>query len=242
MKYIDKNLRYINPKAYDEKIFLKPNPVESYLYHCWRDFLIKEIKENSKAKVVADFGCGTCEYTQFAKEAKKIYAIDISKEMLDYGKEKMEKAGIFNVNFLLESALNTSLKNNSINTIICFGLLEYINPELLIKEISRTLKNQGNLLLLFPNKYNPHHLLLQFYNRFKKEKRKKERSFWETKNLLEKYGFEIKKMESRGIIFYLPTKLQKISIFFSKILDFFYKPFQKIFPLGSNIYILAKKL
>lgn len=39
--------------------------------------------------IVADIGCGTCAITNFiAKKVKKIYAIDISKAMLDYAQQK----------------------------------------------------------------------------------------------------------------------------------------------------------
>lgn len=237
MKYQNKDFKYTNPGAYDQRH--NSNPLESYVYSVWHDFLINEVKKYSHEKITADLGCGTCEYTQYMNGAKKIYAIDISPEMIDFGKNKMRN--LRNIEFRQESALHTSLPDNSCDTVISSGLLEYVNPDALIKEANRLIKNNGDFLILFPNKYNPYHLFEQFYGKVRDKKRKKELSLFEIKHLLKKYGFKIQKIESRGMIFYTKRRLQKYCVPIWKFLDFIYRPFQNIFPLGCNIYIKAIK-
>lgn len=235
--YQDKNFKYTNPDAYDQRH--KSNPLEYYVYSVWHDFLANEVKKYSREKIVADLGCGTCEYTQYMNDAKKIYAIDISPEMINFGKNKTQN--LHNIEFLQESALNNSLENNSCDTIISFGLLEYVDPNSLLEEINHIIKAGGNLLILFPNKYNAHHLFMRFYGKLFNKKRKKELSLFEVKCLLKKYGFQIQETASRGMIFYAPKIFQKYLSWLWQFLDFIYKSFQRFFPLGCNIYIHARQ-
>lgn len=237
MSYIDKNFRYTDPEGYDKRLF--SNPLESYVTAVWYDFLKNEVQKITKEKIVAELGCGTCEYTQHMTDAKKIYAIDISPEMINFGKNKTQN--LRNIEFRRESALNTSLADNSCDTIVSFGLLEYVDPNSLLKEINRMIKADGNLLILFPNKHNPHHLFVQFYGKLFNKRRKKELSLFEIKKLIKKHNFKIEKIRSRGMIFYTRGRLQKYCVPIWKFLDFVYQSFQNIFPLGCNIYIKAVK-
>ena len=237
MGYIDKNFKYTDPEGYDKRLF--SNPLESYVTTTWYDFLKNEVRKITQGKNVAELGCGTCEYTQYMDSAKEIYAIDISQEMINFGKNKIKNLN--NVHFLLESAINTSLPNNYFDTVIVIGLIDYVIPELLMAEVRRITKIGGCFIVTFPNKYNLHHIFMQIYGKIFKRKRKKEFSFFEIKNLIKRCDFKINKVRSRGMIFYTRGRLQKYCVPIWKFLDFIYQPFQNIFPLGCNIYIKAVK-
>ena len=237
MGYIDKNFKYTDPDGYDKRLF--SNPLESYVTAVWYNFLKNEVQKITQGKTVAELGCGTCEYTQHMDNAKEIYAIDISQEMINFGKNKIKNLN--NVHFLLESATSTSLPDNYFDTVIIIGLIDYINPESLMTEVYRITKTGGFFIITFPNKYNFHHIFMQIYGKIFKRKRKKEFSLFEIKKLIKKYNFRIEKVRSRGMIFYTRGRLQKYCVPVWKFLDFIYTPFQNIFPMGCNIYIKAVK-
>ena len=80
MNYQNKNLEYTNAEAYDKRG--ESSVLEKYVLELWQPFLKNIVAGLSSDKIVIDLGCGTCEYAQAAREAKKIYAVDVSEEML----------------------------------------------------------------------------------------------------------------------------------------------------------------
>lgn len=61
--------------------------------------LLDRLKINSENTFI-EFGCGTGELAlTAAKRCRKVYAVDISKVMIDYAHEKADKRGIDNVEF-----------------------------------------------------------------------------------------------------------------------------------------------
>jgi len=108
MKYQNKNLEYINAEEYDKRG--ENSIVENYVLRLWQPFLKNIIAGLSSDKIIVDLGCGTCEYAQAAREARKIYAVDISEEMLRICRKKLEsfkQAEIINVS--IENCLNENL-------------------------------------------------------------------------------------------------------------------------------------
>ena len=50
--------------------------------------------------MVIDMGCGTGAFALYAaKKCRKIYAVDVSKAMLEYIRQKSQKAGLNNIDF-----------------------------------------------------------------------------------------------------------------------------------------------
>src|SRR3989344_779978 len=88
MAYQDKNFKYTDAEAYDRRA--EASVLERYVLGLWQPFLKNKVRELSGGKIVADLGCGTCEYTQAAEEAVKIYAVDISEPMLKICREKLK--------------------------------------------------------------------------------------------------------------------------------------------------------
>lgn len=96
------------------------------------EIIMKEIGNRSS---VIDFGAGTGYYTlHLAKIFEKVYAVDLSWEMLEILKEKLEKEGITNVELIQSS----SLPNIKSDLIFLSNVLhELSNPMKFLKKASK---------------------------------------------------------------------------------------------------------
>ncbi len=129
MMYQNKRFQYIDAETYDRRA--ENSILEQYVIGLWQPFLKNKIRQLCANRVVADLGCGTCEYTQAAKEAKKIYAVDISGTMLKVCRAKLE-------NFSQAEIIQSSILIAQLpiaDLIITIGIWEYINPGNLYKKI-----------------------------------------------------------------------------------------------------------
>jgi len=96
--------------------------------------------------IVADIGCGTGYLTIPAREIVgddgRVYAADISREMLEEVKKKIK--GINNVSVLLSRENEIPLEDNSVDfCLLAFVLHEVEDIGLFLKEVKRILKNPG---------------------------------------------------------------------------------------------------
>jgi len=112
------------------------------------DFIDKLPRES----VVADFGCGNGRHLiPSAKRCERVYGIDISKELLDIVKEKLEKENLRNVTLINSSLTNLPLEDNSLDSILYIAALHNIKGrENRIKsliEVRRTLKKNKKALI-----------------------------------------------------------------------------------------------
>jgi ubiquinone/menaquinone biosynthesis C-methylase UbiE len=142
-------------------IFLKKEIAENYDEYYQTDFgkevdiIEKNIINSFLSKIpiksnVLELGCGTGHWTKFfnKKGFNNIIAVDISNEMLKIAKKKNIDAI-----FLQEDSLNLTFKNNFFDTVISITMLEFVeNQDKSIKEITRVLKPNGNLILGILNK------------------------------------------------------------------------------------------
>ena len=150
MAYQDKNLRYIDAAAYDKRG--KNSILENYVLSVWQPFIKDKISKISKDKIIVDWGCGTGEYALAAKEAKKIYCIDISDIMLASAREKLKR---FNqVEFIHGSGFNNEIPGGIGELVLTIGVWEYVDPIKLFTEIKRLTKRGGLALMVIPNIYN----------------------------------------------------------------------------------------
>lgn len=125
-------------------------------------------------KDVMDLGCGEGEIAKEVFGGKQIeWGLDCDREMV----EKAKKCGIYK-NVLFESAQSISLPNDSVRMVFSNSVLEHIpNVNLVLKEVSRVLKQGGRFITTMPsnrlgeylgwgkiytdwfnNKYNHYHL------------------------------------------------------------------------------------
>lgn len=101
---------------------------------------------------VLDFGCGTGTITlQIARNASKVYGVDISGGMLKRAQQKLENQQIKNAVFTKTTALEEMFRDNSFQVITCFDVLQYLeNREELFKQFHKLLKPQGTLIVAAP--------------------------------------------------------------------------------------------
>ena len=100
--------------------------------------------------VVADLGCGSGYFTlPLAAKAKKVYGIDVQKEMIDFVREKIRKLKIKNVKLLLSKPEEIPLKDESINLLLTVNTLhEFDDKERMIEEMKRVIKKDGRVLIV----------------------------------------------------------------------------------------------
>ena len=214
------------------------DPAEAKLYdkrhRKMRDF--KQETQNiidllgiSNKDTVIDFGCGTGAFTlNAAEKCRKIYAVDVSKAMLDFCKNKCQKANITNVEFCRAGFLTYEHKGKPVDAIITKLVLHHL-PDfwklIALKRLAAMLKCDGRLYLfdiVFSFNISDYKKTVQRWIKTAVEKngcdsrRRIEihmsREFstpdWIMEGLLKKAGFKIKKSDYKDGFFatYLCSK------------------------------------
>lgn len=229
MAYQNKNLEYIDAEAYDRRS--ENSVLEKYVLDLWQPFLKNKIGQLSNGKIVADLGCGTCEYIQIAKSAEKIYAIDISEPMLKICREKL-------TDFSQAKIINASVLDSDLpiaDLIITIGIWEYINPIELLKKIKTITRSGSRVIAVFPNVYNEINLVRGTF-RIKQVGLRPgfmKKIFKSDFNLIESASF--------GMVGWFPKRLQFLVLPLWKLGDFIWRPFQNFIPLGINVYYLFER-
>lgn len=120
--------------------------------HNPRSILIDYINQNDD--MILDICTGTASNAISIANRKKdtrIIGIDISKEMLQIAKKKIQKHGLNNINLYKMNATQTSFKDNTFNVIVISLVLHELPEELannMLLEAKRILKPDGKLLVL----------------------------------------------------------------------------------------------
>jgi ubiquinone/menaquinone biosynthesis C-methylase UbiE len=106
---------------------------------------IMQMLELKPSYVVADLGCGSGYFTvPISRKVKKVYAIDMQKEMLEFLKQKIQKQKILNITTLLSKENEIPLKNQSVDLLLSVNTLhEFRDKEKIISEIRRVLRLEG---------------------------------------------------------------------------------------------------
>ena len=138
--------------------FANPAEVESYeeTHRNMRDFkketqdVIKAVEISSKDTVI-DFGCGTGAFTlNAADKCRKIYAVDVSRAMLDFCKMKTRKAKIKNIEFVRAGFLTYEHKAKPVDVIVTKLALHHL-PDfwklIALRRLAAMLKKGGKLCL-----------------------------------------------------------------------------------------------
>ncbi len=101
------------------------------------EIVAKYIAKRLKTGVIADLGCGIGgQVIFFAKECKKVYAVERNPEKLEYAKKNCELYDVKNVEFILGDALSESTKQEIKDAEIIFS-----DPARPLSEKERTLEN-----------------------------------------------------------------------------------------------------
>jgi ubiquinone/menaquinone biosynthesis C-methylase UbiE len=161
-------------------MFLRPGEIVQHL----RDK--KYVLQGMKG---ADFGCGTGYFTallaQEVGHSGKIYAIDIDEEALKSAQELIEQFGLRNIKFFHQDLeIDSGLENNSVDFVFISQVLyQSDEPQKIISEAKRVLKDKGYLIVLEPQKENPLFTGQRVHN------------FQDIINLMEKESFKIIEIE-----------------------------------------------
>lgn len=100
--------------------------------------------------VAADLGCGSGYFTvALAQRVRKVYGVDVQKEMLDFLAEKIKRLGIKNIQLLLSKANKIPLEPESVDLLISINTLhEFDDKNIMIREIRRVIKRGGRLMIV----------------------------------------------------------------------------------------------
>ena len=100
--------------------------------------------------VAADLGCGSGFFTlPLSRRVKKIYGIDVQKEMLEFLEKKIERQKIMNIELLLSDEDKVPLENESVDLLISANTLhEFSDKEKTVREIQRVLRYDGKAVIV----------------------------------------------------------------------------------------------
>jgi len=100
--------------------------------------------------IAADLGCGSGYFTTIlARQVKKVYGIDVQREMLDFLEEKIRRLKIKNIELLLSRANEIPLNSKSVDLLISVNTLhEFDDRDKMIREMQRVVKPLGRLLIV----------------------------------------------------------------------------------------------
>jgi len=100
--------------------------------------------------VAADLGCGSGFFTvPLARRVKKVYGIDVQKEMLGFLEDKIRRLKIRNIEPLLSKPDEIPLGDESVDLLISVNTLhEFGGREKMIKEMRRVVNKGGRLLIV----------------------------------------------------------------------------------------------
>ena len=241
MDYQNKNFEYTDATAYDNRGEF--SVLEKYVLGLWQSFLKNKITELSDNKIVIDWGCGTGEYVLAAETAKKIYCIDISENMLERAKEKLKHMS--QVEFIYGSGFNNEIAGSVGELVLTIGVWEYVDRIKLFEEIKRLTKKGSLVLVVFPNIYNDLNLLRSVirvspFGRSPEGRKEVALKPGFIKDLF-KEDFKLIESASFGAVCWFPKKLQFLAFPVWKFCDWLWSPFQKLLPLGVNVYYLFER-
>ena len=113
----------------------------------------EEILESIELKhdyVAADLGCGSGFFSlPLSRKVKKVYGIDIQKEMLEFLEQKIHQQKISNIKPLLSEENEIPLENHSVDLLISVNTLhEFRDREQMIGEMRRVLRPEGKVVIV----------------------------------------------------------------------------------------------
>ncbi len=118
----------------------------------WRKKAIQQLKKD-KPKQILDVATGTADMAIIAYrllKPEKIIAVDISENMLEIGRKKVEKEGLIPfIQLQTGDSEAISFTDNSFDAVmVAFGVRNFENLEKGLKEMLRVLKPGGKLVVL----------------------------------------------------------------------------------------------
>lgn len=144
------------------------------------DYIQNWIKKNAKGKIFLDYACGNGSNAILAAKAGADLSIglDISDVSVQNCRKTAEQEGVSdNAFFVQADAEDTKLPSNSVDVIICSGMLHHLDLSYAFPELRRILKPGGRILAAEALDYNP---LIKLYRMLTPEMRTE----WEKAHIL----------------------------------------------------------
>jgi ubiquinone/menaquinone biosynthesis C-methylase UbiE len=204
----DTSYDIIDPHLYESRHTLSSR--ENYLHEHWKPIVTKAIEAHSVNRdkgVALDLGCGTGAYFMplLHRVTNLVLGIDISMNLLKYGKKSHEK-----FNLILSDALQLPLGNQSVD-IVTSNAFEYLDRKAAVEEIWRVLKNGGICIVLTLNKYSPYQILSEIAKRvFRKRRDKDLATCKELTSIFQNTGFKLIELRMDDGLIWLPSILDKL--------------------------------
>ena len=139
-----------------ENIFYKA------LYNMYEDFN-SIIYNKANKKIVLDYGCGVGSITEKIAQLNpvKLVGIDISEVSINKANENAKNLNL-QIEYSVDNCESLKLKNKTFDLVFGSGILHHLDIKKAISEISRVLKNDGEMVFLEPLGTNP---LINFYRK-----------------------------------------------------------------------------
>ena len=111
---------------------------------------IIEVLELKPSYVVADLGCGSGYFAvPISRKVKKVYGVDVQKEMLEYLEQRIHKQKIQNIKTLLSEENKIPLQNETVDLLFSANTHhEFRDKEKMIKEMQRVLRPKGQVAIV----------------------------------------------------------------------------------------------
>ena len=170
------------------------------------------MQKNAKGKVFLDYACGNGNNAILAAEAGALLSLgfDISPISVANARGEAESKNLQNIRFFQADAENTKLPDESIDTILCSGMLHHLDLSYAFPEMRRILKPGGKILAVEALDINP---LIKLY----RMRTPKMRTVFEAKHILSlsevKFGerfFELKEIRYWHVVGYIAGKFPKL--------------------------------
>ncbi len=133
---------------------------------------LKRLSREHTFSLALNLGTGEGDYDpMICQYCKKLIACDINEQDIAYARKL--NAGLSNVRYQIEDALNLSFPDNHFDLITSVDVIEHVGePERMVEEIQRVLKPDGIALITFPSldfplTYDPINRILSWFGKAK---------------------------------------------------------------------------
>ena len=159
---------FSHQSEYWDSLYSAPEGPEGFLKHELtrrKEIVFDSIEENKVAPLrsALDLGCGSGQYTApLSQMGLDCYGADISEEMLTLAQQKLPPDS--SVTWIHSDCRNVPLDDQSVDLILCVGVLEYLTDDQpALEEIRRLIRPNGLAIVTFPNTYKLRNLLNPYY-------------------------------------------------------------------------------
>jgi len=168
------------------------------------------IEDECQDKIFLDYACGNGANALHAANSGALLALGLDISSVSVLNARKASENIGNIRFIQADAENTKLPDNSIDRIICSGMLHHLDLSYAFPELRRILKPGGKLLAIEALDYNP---AIKFYRMMTPDMRTE----WEKAHILSlrdldfaKRFFEIGEVKYWHVVGYAAAKFKML--------------------------------